>query len=67
MQQSSTNPYELLYRKLNLTISEHSSKKDAEEVARQLAYMHNAFGLIAKDLIKILSFKFPNEPTSPPP
>lgn len=27
--------------------------------------MHNAFGVIAKDLIKILSFKFSSEPTQP--
>lgn len=44
-------------------MSEQTSKADAEEIARQLGFMHNAFGVVAKDLIKLLSIKFATEPT----
>lgn len=52
------NPYEMMYRNMNFDINEHITRETAEKVARQLGFMHNAFGVIAKDLIKILSFKF---------
>jgi len=55
------NPYELMYRNINVHINEHMTKEHAEIVARQLGYMHNAFGVVVKDFIKILSFKFKDD------
>lgn len=59
------NPYEMMYRNMNFEINEHITRETAEKVARQLGFMHNAFGVIAKDLIKILSFKFETSTTHP--
>lgn len=48
----------MMYRTINVHINEAITKEHAEIVARQLGYMHNAFGVVVKDFIKILSFKF---------
>jgi hypothetical protein len=52
------NPYELMYRNMNITIAEHITQEHAEIVARQLGYLHNAFGIVVKDFIKIMGYKF---------
>ena len=38
------------------------SKEKAENVARQLGYLHNAFGYVIKDFVKILGSKFNDQP-----
>lgn len=58
MEYQYVNPYEMMYRHMNFDIGPDVSKDTAEKVARQLGFMHNAFGLVAKDLIKIISLQF---------
>lgn len=55
------NPYEMMYRNMNFQIDEHTSKDTAEKIARQLGFMHNAFGVVAKDLIKVVALRFKEE------
>jgi hypothetical protein len=50
---------------MNIRITEDITRDAAENVVRQIGYLHNAMGLAFKDLIKILSFRFP-EAGSPP-
>ena len=64
-EQDLVNPYEALYRNMNLDITEDINKETAEKVARQLGYIHNTFGVVVKDLIKILSFKFKSDTSAP--
>lgn len=45
---------------MNIKIGEEMSRESVENVARQIGYMHNAIGHVFKDLIKILSYKFPD-------
>jgi hypothetical protein len=59
---SEINPYEMMYRNMNITVNDMITKEHAEIVARQLGYMHNAFGIIVKDFIKILAIKFQDGP-----
>lgn len=59
---SEINPYEMMYRNMNITVNDMITKEHAEIVARQLGYMHNAFGVIVKDFIKILAIKFQEAP-----
>jgi hypothetical protein len=46
---------------MNLEVNTEITRANAEEIARQLGFLHNTFGIVARDLIKILSFKFPQE------
>lgn len=50
-----------MYRNMNFQIDEHTSKDTAEKIARQLGFMHNAFGVVAKDLIKVVALRFKEE------
>jgi len=52
------NLYESLYRSAQLPIGKTTSKREAEEVVRHLGYIYNAFGIIVKDLVKIVGCKF---------
>ncbi len=52
------NPYEMLYRNMNLQVDPTTNKETAEKIARQLGFIHNTYGVIAKDLIKLLSFVY---------
>jgi len=54
----SQNPYEKIYHSLNITISEETTSQEAEKIATQLGYIYNTFGVIVKDFIKILGYKF---------
>ena len=58
------NPYELLYRNMNLHVDPTTNKETAEKIARQLGFIHNTYGVIAKDLIKLLSFVYNDQTTS---
>lgn len=53
------NPYYLIYCNMNIKVHEEITKEAAENVVRQIGYLHNAMGFVFKDLIKILSYKFP--------
>lgn len=53
------NPYYLIYCNMNIKVHEDITKEAAENVVRQIGYLHNAMGFVFKDLIKILSYKFP--------
>ena len=55
------NPYEMMYRNMNFEITDNITRDSTEKIARQLGFMHNAFGVVAKDLIKILSIRFKDE------
>jgi hypothetical protein len=62
---SEINPYYLIYCNMNIKITEEISKEAAENVVRQIGYLHNAMGHVFKDLVKILSFKFSNIAATP--
>jgi hypothetical protein len=64
---SEINPYYLIYCNMNIRISEDVSKEAAENVVRQIGYLHNAMGCVFKDLIKILAFRFPEPLPHHPP
>jgi hypothetical protein len=53
------NPYESLYR-ANCPLP-LSDRRQAENVARHLGLMHNAFGNILKDLVFLLAHRFPQD------
>lgn len=53
------NPYYLIYRNMNIKVTEDITRDAAENVVRQIGYLHNAVGLVFKDLIKILAVRFP--------
>ena len=55
------NPYHIIYCNLNLKITEDVTRETAENVVKQIGYLHNALGCVFKDLVKIVSFKFPQE------
>jgi hypothetical protein len=57
------NPYETIYRSFHLEVNPDITRANAEEIARQLGFLHNTFGIVVRDLIKILSFRFPQENT----
>jgi len=53
------NPYLMIYYNMNIKIHEDITKETATNVVKQIGYMHNAIGHVFKDLIKIISYKFP--------
>lgn len=55
------NPYEQVYRSSNHATGEFTTREEAESIAKHLGLLHNTFGLIIKDFINILKFKFPLE------
>jgi hypothetical protein len=55
------NPYEMMYKNMNFDVGETTTKETAEKIARQLGFMHNAFGIVVKDMIKIMSCRFGGE------
>lgn len=56
---SDINPYIMIYYSMNIKIHEDITREAAENVVKQIGYMHNAIGHVFKDLTKILSYKFP--------
>lgn len=58
---SEINPYYLIYCNMNIRITEDVTREAAENVVRQIGYLHNAMGCVFKDLIKILAFRFPEQ------
>ena len=52
------NPYEILYREMKPCISMTTTKLEAEEVVRHLGLLYNTFGIIMKDLIKIVAIRY---------
>ena len=66
---TNTNPYLLIYRNLNLEVTENVSPDTAEEISRQLGYLYNAIGHVTKDLIKVVANLLPRRapiPDQPP-
>lgn len=55
------NPYLLIYCNMNLRVAEGITPDTAENVARQLGYLYNAFGHVTKDLIKIVAQIMPKK------
>ena len=49
----------MIYYSMNIKIHEDITREAAENVVKQIGYMHNAIGHVFKDLTKILSYKFP--------
>ena len=59
-----SNPYEALYHRH--CPHPPASREQAENVARHLGLMHNAFGSILKDLVCLLARQFPPHQPVPP-
>lgn len=57
----SHNPYESIYRSLNLSIGDDTSFDEAEELTRHLGMIHNTLGLAIKDLVEVLKHSFPEK------
>ena len=61
------NPYEEVYRSYNLATGEYTTREDAEAITRHLGLLHNAFGVVIKDFVNILKFKFPEDRSTSEP
>ena len=55
MSSPSQNPYENLYRSMITESQKNSSKKDIEDLARHVGFLHNTLGLATKELILTIS------------
>lgn len=63
------NKYLAVYNSLNIAIDASLTIEEAALVAQHVALIHNALGFAIRDLIKIVSFKYPqpdSELPSPP-
>ena len=66
---NNANPYLVIYRSMNLVVTENVSRETAEEISRQLGYLYNAIGIVTKDLIKVVANLLPRPapvPDQPP-
>lgn len=55
------NPYEDLYRSFNFKQGQLCTRTDAESIARHLGYLHNVFGIVVKDFISVIKYRFPED------
>lgn len=49
------NPYENIYRSLNTESFRNGSRKNIEDLARHVGFLHNTLGMATKDLILMIS------------